>query len=99
MARSINIDVGSTPHVNANNIGPSRIMAFGRYTGGRLWIQDESGDSSCTLRGITYTGRFHAIYEEWLGFDGNRVHYTEPFKGRRKEDLGLVTGHKRKSSI
>ena len=48
-----------------------------------MWIQDESGDSSCTLRGITYTGRFHAIYEEWLGFDGNRVHYTEPFKGRR----------------
>ena len=41
------------------------------------------GDIPCTYQVITRMGRYHDVRRDWVQFDGNRLHYTERFVGRR----------------
>jgi len=90
----VNVDYAARPHTDRNNLGKSLIVGLGRYTGGRLWVHDDHGKESLTLqedlpqealyrKGVSFQGTAHDIRDRWLVFDGNRLHGTQPFKGRR----------------
>lgn len=90
----VNVDYASKPHVDRNNLGASFIIGLGNYTGGKLWVHDDSGrkkhtlDEDITLAPMykkqdTYLGREINIRNRWTQFDGNRLHFTRPFNGVR----------------
>ena len=63
----LNKNILSPPHVDKNNVGPSYIIAFGDYDGGKLVIE----------------GKEHNIKNRFLKFDGTKGHWVTPFKGTR----------------
>jgi hypothetical protein len=63
----INKNILSPPHIDKNNVGPSYIIGLGDYQGGDLNIE----------------GKKYNIKNRWKFFDGNKGHWTEPFKGER----------------
>merc|ERR1712072_1316284 len=89
----INVNVESAPHVDKNNLGLSKVIAFGKHRGGKLWVHDDDGAQAFTLphfpkhylykAGQTYNGRLLDICKKWQDLDGNRLHYTQPFTGTR----------------
>ena len=89
----INYNYASRPHVDKNNLGTSFIVGCGEYTGGELWVHDESGEDKCTLENEDVTAYYHSgkefngktlqIRDAWTIFDGTKMHYTEPFEGER----------------
>jgi len=94
----LNYNYASRPHVDKNNCGCSYIVGFGNYTGGELWMHDsEAGEDgvSHTLdpedddvtaaypAGDTFSGRVEDINGNWTQFDGNKLHFTQPFSGNR----------------
>eukprot|EP00927_Polykrikos_kofoidii_P049182 TRINITY_DN43291_c0_g1_i1.p1 TRINITY_DN43291_c0_g1~~TRINITY_DN43291_c0_g1_i1.p1 ORF type:complete len:1517 (+),score=273.65 TRINITY_DN43291_c0_g1_i1:213-4553(+) len=90
----LNRNYASKMHVDANNHGPSKIIAIGDYLGGELWLLDEGGDVPmrvpCVLKGYPYLrpgstvmGRLVDCAYNWIEFDGNTPHMTMPFTGTR----------------
>jgi len=90
----LNYKYASRPHVDKNNLGTSFIVGLGDYTGGEMWVHDESGDDKWTLDGEEdVTGYYHVgrelngrilpIRDTWTIFDGNKLHWTRPFEGER----------------
>ena len=63
----VNKNVMSMPHVDKNNVGPSKIIALGDFTGGELYIE-----------GVPFN-----IKNKWKSFNGNKGHWVSPFKGER----------------
>ena len=55
-------------HVDANNMGSSKIIGLGNYSGGELWV---AGQGQVDINGRFYT------------FDGRKAHATMPFRGTR----------------
>jgi len=98
-AIQLNYNYASRPHIDKNNLGCSYIVGFGGYEGGGLWVQDEAatgdlavehtmdptGDDVSTeyLAGERYLGRVEDINQQWVEFDGNKLHFTLPFTGTR----------------
>eukprot|EP00928_Gymnodinium_smaydae_P086356 TRINITY_DN7040_c1_g1_i2.p1 TRINITY_DN7040_c1_g1~~TRINITY_DN7040_c1_g1_i2.p1 ORF type:complete len:282 (+),score=9.93 TRINITY_DN7040_c1_g1_i2:104-949(+) len=90
----LNYGYASKPHVDKNNLGTSFIIGLGEYSGGELWVHDESGDVSYVLEatedvtgyyrvGRALSGTDLSIQNVWTVFDGNKLHYTKPFTGER----------------
>eukprot|EP00930_Biecheleria_cincta_P049347 TRINITY_DN34561_c0_g1_i1.p1 TRINITY_DN34561_c0_g1~~TRINITY_DN34561_c0_g1_i1.p1 ORF type:complete len:477 (+),score=62.96 TRINITY_DN34561_c0_g1_i1:190-1620(+) len=90
----LNYNYASRPHVDKNNLGTSFIVGLGDYTGGELWVHDESGDSKWTMRGEQDVTAFYHVGRElngqslqirnaWTIFDGNKLHWTNEFEGER----------------
>jgi len=89
----VNINVESAPHVDKNNLGLSKIIAFGDYSGGQLWVHKDGGTHPHKLQkfpqhhsykaGHTYVGCKLNVKKQWQDFDGNFLHFTMPFKGTR----------------
>ena len=97
----VNRNYASRPHVDKNNEGMSYIIGLGRFTGGEVWVHDDSvladgewapgrslrlsgGDVGDHYKdGQNYYGRVLDVYEKWVVFDGNRLHFTRPFQGER----------------
>merc|ERR1712032_1509670 len=80
------LECAKRPHKDANNMGPSKITAFGPFRGGRLWTKDPDGDDPCPDTGIAEVGVMHDCRAPtWIPFDGNILHCTEHFppKDRR----------------
>lgn len=60
------------PHKDHNNLGASRVIALGRFTGGELGVRTVSGD-------MTYN-----ILDRLLKFDGAKsLHWVNAFEGER----------------
>ena len=90
----VNVNYASRPHVDRNNLGQSHIIGLGSYTGGELWLHDDTGDQALTLqedicgerlyrKGTLWRGRNIDICGKWAKFNGNKLHCTKPFKGTR----------------
>jgi hypothetical protein len=63
----LNKNILSPPHIDKNNVGPSYIIAFGDYEGGKLVIE----------------GKENNIKNKFLNFDGTKGHWVTPFNGTR----------------
>lgn len=63
----INKNVECLPHVDANNVGSSYIIALGDFTGGELVVE----------------GNEIPVKNRLVRFDGRKGHWTNPFKGER----------------
>ena len=84
-------DLMTKPHKDVNNRGPSGIFGLGNWSGGETFVQDQHGKDYFTLtediEGIGKSGDtlqgvkldIHNLQQ----FDGNLVHCTLPFVGRR----------------
>lgn len=90
----LNYNYASRPHIDKNNLGASCAIGLGDYTGGELWVDDDEGDVPHTLDddedvsafytvGKEVQGRLVQIKDTWAMFDGNRLHFTQPFEGER----------------
>ena len=90
----VNVNNASRPHVDRHNLGQSHIIGLGSYTGGELWIHDDTGVQALTLqedigreklyrKGTLWRGRDIDICGKWAQFNGNKLHCTKPFKGTR----------------
>ena len=49
---TVNWNVQSAPQKDANNMGPSKITAFGPFKGGRLWTKTPMGTHLALTRGL-----------------------------------------------
>ncbi|CAE7353893.1 unnamed protein product [Symbiodinium sp. CCMP2592] len=60
-------------------------LALGEYTGGRVWIEDDEGDSTAWLadkkRGRELPGRWLDMHDKPVSFDARRYHMVEPHEG------------------
>ena len=64
---SIHVNEGVAPlHIDSNNSGPSLIIAFGKFTGGRLWTWEEKNNLIDVRKAYV--------------FDGNQPHMNEPIQ-------------------
>eukprot|EP00438_Fugacium_kawagutii_P025630 Skav209733 [mRNA] locus=scaffold528:584647:592496:- [translate_table: standard] len=90
----VNKNYASRPHVDKNNLGDSLIIGLGDYTDGGIWVHDPAGNVSFELQediscmyhyeaSATYNGTFLDIHDKWVHFNGNRLHFTQPFQGDR----------------
>ena len=101
----LNRGYASEVHTDSGNVGPSMIVSFGRFAGGRLWIADEEQpgrghvvrEIKRKLRGypawqpgMRLTGSFVNIKEKALIFDGTRPRGTEEFAGERYSAVFFV---------
>jgi len=68
----INYNVRCLPHRDKYNKNLSLIVGFGNYTGGELGIITENME----------TLKINIFHKPHI-FDGNLIHYTEPFEGDR----------------
>ena len=100
----LNYNYASRAHADANNLGTSFIVGLGDYTGGELWVHDESGDVEYDIQGdedVTafyhvgkkVNGKLCKIKDTWTMFDGNVLHYTLPFKGERYSIIYFTSDH------
>ena len=60
-------------------------LALGEYTGGRVWIEDDEGDSTAWLEdkkgGRELRGRWLDMHDKPVSFDARRYHKVEPHEG------------------
>ena len=60
-------------------------LALGEYTGGRVWIEDDEGDSPAWLEdkkgGRELRGRWLDMHDKPVSFDARRYHKVEPHEG------------------
>lgn len=68
----VNKDYAAALHTDKNDAGSSMIVGLGSYSGGELWIDDDTPHGKCVN-----------ICGKWLQFDGQRAHEVLPFRGRR----------------
>ncbi|CAE7236559.1 unnamed protein product [Symbiodinium sp. CCMP2592] len=63
----------------------SHALALGDYTGGRVWIEDDEGDSTAWLADKKgereLRGRWLDMHEKPVSFDARRYHMVEPHEG------------------
>ena len=84
----LNVEFASRPHVDRRNFGPSAAIALGSFTGGEIWAEDSEGASEQVLTkgdpvGDPFKGTAFDVKNQWLLFDGNRLHFTQPYQGAR----------------
>ena len=60
-------------------------LALGDYTGGRVWIEDDDGDSTAWLAdkkgGRELRGRWLDMHDKPVSFDARSYHMVEPHEG------------------
>ncbi|OLP86677.1 hypothetical protein AK812_SmicGene32204 [Symbiodinium microadriaticum] len=60
-------------------------LALGDYTGERVWIEDDDGDSTAWLAdkkgGRELRGRWLDMHDKPVSFDARRYHKVEPHEG------------------
>ena len=69
-----------------NMIGqPNHAIALGEFSGGRVWIEDDEGDSTAWLEdkkgGRELRGRWLDMHDKPVSFDARRYHKVEPHEG------------------
>ncbi|OLP79318.1 hypothetical protein AK812_SmicGene40405 [Symbiodinium microadriaticum] len=64
---------------------PNHAIALGEFSGGRVWIEDDEGDSTAWLEdkkgGRELRGRWLDMHDKPVSFDARRYHKVEPHEG------------------
>jgi len=101
----LNRNYAAREHVDANNYGPSWIIAGGDWTaGGELWVEDSAGEEEHVLpddvlgshgryylRGTRCLGRGLDVHGRWAHFDGRRLHFVRSFLGGDRFSMVFFT--------
>ena len=75
------------PHRDMQNMPghSNQALALGDNTGGRVWIEDDDGDSTAWLEHKTGSrelrGRWLDMHDKPVSFDARRYHKVEPYEG------------------
>ena len=83
------LDVHRRALQSAHGIAPRHSeharAALGEYTGGRVWIENDEGDSPAWLEdkkgGRELRGRWLDMHDKSVSFDARRYHKVEPHEG------------------
>ncbi|CAE7837485.1 unnamed protein product, partial [Symbiodinium necroappetens] len=71
-------------HKDINNVGTNYSIALGKFTGGGLWVEDESGSEIRSMpSGAEKRGRVISHRKRMISFDPRRHHGVEPWEGTR----------------
>ena len=83
-------------HSNIINVGANHSIALGKFTGGKLWVEDSSGRDSREVRpGKTVPGRLIPHRRKMVCFDPRLCHGVEPWSGTRWS----ITAFQTRSSV
>ena len=72
----------SKAHRDVANTGPSAIVVFGNFTGGRLMTWDRDDGTGPIEQVIMMPPTLHEV-DDLIFFNGNKFHGTENFNGSR----------------
>jgi len=73
----VNLNTKYLMHTDGIDAGPSRMIACGNFTAGRMWLHDSSADSWSAID----------VREKWIAFDGREFHLTEDWDGPERWSL------------
>ena len=81
----------ASKHRDSGNAGPSAVVAFGKFRGGRLlyWPDDDKSEPVSKLRNDQ--AERHTVKHRIHLFDANRAHSVEPFKGKRSSLVAFAS--------
>ena len=66
------------------NVGKNWTIAFGKFQGGEVWVEEEGGPSLRQVRpGRWVAGRCHRTHHHLTEFDPKAFHGIEPYRGSR----------------
>eukprot|EP00971_Amphidinium_carterae_P045160 888696-Amphidinium_carterae.1 len=62
-------------HVDRFNHDINWVVSFGKYKGGRVWVEQKNGRfAPPNLPDSPLRGKYHSTYRRWLSFDPKRQH-------------------------
>jgi len=73
----VNLNTKYWMHTDGKDAGPSRMICFGNFKEGRLWLHD--GDEN--------TWSAVDCHDRWAAFDGREFHLTEDWQGPERYSL------------
>eukprot|EP00971_Amphidinium_carterae_P064312 1273607-Amphidinium_carterae.1 len=69
-------------HQDRFNLGCNWVISVGKYTGGRIWVEDADGtEPPPNLRNSPLRGVYHDTRYRWLKFNPKLKHAVEPSTG------------------
>ena len=82
-------------HKDKNNLSMTWLIAFGDFTGGRLWLESPLGShpplAPQTAWEKNLRGEFHDVKNTWVRFDPPLYHAIEPITSGPRWSLALFT--------
>eukprot|EP00969_Alexandrium_andersonii_P317778 14037217-Alexandrium_andersonii.AAC.1 len=70
----VNVNFACAPHRDEQNRGPSTVAAFGRFSGGALFVEQPGGAARVRHAGTDLHGVLLDIRERPVVIDGAAVH-------------------------
>ena len=82
-------------HKDKNNLSRSWLIAFGDFTGGRLWVESPLGshpppNPNCDWQ-KKLRGDFYDVQNKWVCFDPSLYHAMEEVRSGTRRSLALFT--------
>ncbi|CAE7453236.1 unnamed protein product [Symbiodinium natans] len=79
----VNVNTKYKMHTDGFDAGPSRMVALGDFSRGRLWLHASRNNS----------WRLVDVRNTWIAFDGREFHLTEEWQGSERYSLVFFTNH------
>jgi len=79
----VNVNTKYRMHTDGFDAGPSRMVALGNFSRGRLWLHASRNNSWSLVD----------VHNTWIAFDGREFHRTEEWQGLERYSLVFFTNH------
>ena len=95
MSAQLNDAISLPVHKDKNNLSMTWLIAFGDFTGGRLWLESPIGTepppAPQTAWEKNLRGEYHSVLNTWVRFDPQLYHAVEPITSGSRRSLALFT--------